>query len=104
LSQELYDNIFRNIENTLREMGHGDVTVNKKMKLCNRMFHDILVKFIEDKNNSKINIQGISKFLYKNDEKMRNYDKLQIYFDKYRNFCFDIINRNVIKDLDKFKY
>ena len=29
LSQEIYDNIFLNIENNLREIGHGDVTVNK---------------------------------------------------------------------------
>ena len=29
ISQEIYDNIFLNIENNLREMGHGDVTVNK---------------------------------------------------------------------------
>ena len=39
LSQELYDNIFLNLENNLREMGHGDVTVNKKMKQLNRIFH-----------------------------------------------------------------
>ena len=46
LSQELYDNVFLNIENNFRELGHGDVTVNKKMKLLNRTFHDILLKFI----------------------------------------------------------
>ena len=47
ISQELYDNIFLNLENNLREMGHGDVTVNKKMKDLNQIFHDILLKFID---------------------------------------------------------
>ena len=41
LSQELYDNVFLNIENNLREIGHGDVTVNK-MKQLNQIFHHIL--------------------------------------------------------------
>ena len=31
ISQEIYDNIFLNIENNIREMGHGDVTVKKLM-------------------------------------------------------------------------
>ena len=44
ISQEIYDNVFLNIENNLREMGHGDVTVNKKMKDLNQIFHDITYK------------------------------------------------------------
>ena len=104
LSQEIYDNIFLNIENNLREMGHGDVTVNKKMKNFNQIFHDLLLKFLDKKNKNTININEMMKFLFlvkKNDEISA---KLQDYFIKYYNFCFDIINQNVIKDLDKFKY
>ena len=104
LSQEIYDNIFLNIENNLREMGHGDVTVNKKMKNFNQIFHDLLLKFLDKKNKNIININEMMKFLFlikKNDEISA---KLQDYFIKYYNFCFDIINQNVIKDLDKFKY
>ena len=104
LSQEIYDNIFLNIENNLIEMGHGDVTVNKKMKNFNQIFHDLLLKFLDKKNKNIININEMMKFLFlikKNDEISA---KLQDYFIKYYNFCFDIINQNVIKDLDKFKY
>ena len=54
ISQELYDNVFLNIENNLREMGHGDVTVNKKMKDLNQVFHDILLKFVDEKYSNKI--------------------------------------------------
>ena len=74
------------------------------MKLCNRMFHDILIKFVQDENNSNINIKGISNFLYKTEENLKNQDKIIEYFNKYRDFCFDIVNRNMIKDFDKFKY
>ena len=104
LSQEIYDNIFLNLENNLREMGHGDVTVNKKMKTFNQIFHDLLMKFINQKKSNKIEVQEMLKFLYvskKNDEISIN---LQDYFDKYFDFCFDIVNKNMIKDLDKFKY
>ena len=60
LSQELYDNIFLNLENNIREMGHGDVTVNKKMKELKRIFHEILLKFID--KNEKIQPLEICKF------------------------------------------
>ena len=53
ISQELYDNVFLNIENNLREMGHGDVTVNKKMKDLNQVFHDILLKFVDEKYSNE---------------------------------------------------
>ena len=56
ISQELYDNVFLNIENNLREMGHGDVTVNKKMKDLNQVFHDILLKFVDEKYSNKIKL------------------------------------------------
>ena len=104
LSQEIYDNIFLNLENDLREMGHGDVTVNKKMKHLNQIFHDLLLKLIDEKKPDKIQINEMLKFLFittKNDEISI---KLQDYFKKYNNFCFDIINKNMIKDLDKFEY
>ena len=104
LSQEIYDNIFLNIENNLREMGHGDVTVNKKMKNFNQIFHDLLLKFLDHKTPNKINVNEMIKFLFlikKNDDISA---KLNDYFIKYFNFCFDIINKNMIKDLDKFEY
>ena len=42
--QSEYDNLFFNIENNLRELGFGDVGVNKKMKDMNKIFYDILLK------------------------------------------------------------
>jgi len=104
LSQEIYDNIFLNIENNLREMGHGDVTVNKKMKVFNQIFHDLLVKFIDEKKTNKIEINEMIKFLFLVKKSDEISIKLRDYFIKYYDFCFDIINKNMIKELDKFKY
>ena len=104
ISQEIYDNIFLNIENNLREMGHGDVTVNKKMKNLNQIFHDLLMKFIDIKKTKKIKISEMIKFLFILKENEEISIKLYDYFAKYYDFCFDIINKNMIKDLDKFKF
>ena len=102
LSQELYDNIFLNLENNIREMGHGDVTVNKKMKELNRIFHEILLKFID--KNEKIHPFEICKFFFKKEEVNQIDEKIKDYFEKYHYFCFDIINKNMIKDIINFKF
>ncbi len=44
LDQDLYDSLFYNIEYNLRELGFGDVSVNKKMKDLNKILYDILLK------------------------------------------------------------
>ena len=42
--QVSYDHLFFSIENNLRELGFGDVSVNKKMKDLNKILYDILLK------------------------------------------------------------
>ena len=55
-NQKSYDSLFHNIENNLREMGFGDVSVNKKMKDFNKLLYDILLKLNKknDVNTFKI--------------------------------------------------
>ena len=53
--QQDYDSLFHNIENNLRELGFGDVTVNKKMKDLNKILYDILLK-VEDENLNKFKL------------------------------------------------
>ena len=103
LSQELYDNVFLNIENDLREIGHGDVTVNKKMKQLNQIFHHILIKFISNSKN-QLKVSEFMKFLFFKDKSPELSKKLTLYFEKYNNFCFDIVNKNMIKEIIKFEY
>ena len=43
--QELYDFNFRQLELSIREIGYGDQSINKKMKDYINLFHDIIDKF-----------------------------------------------------------
>ena len=57
--QELYDFNFRQLELSIREIGYGDQSINKKMKDYLNLFHSIIDKihFWDDLTDSeKINI------------------------------------------------
>lgn len=43
--QLFFDFIFRSIERDLREIGYGDMSVNKKMKILLTKFYSILIDF-----------------------------------------------------------
>ena len=43
LAQNIYDSFFKNIELHLREIGYGDVSVNRKMKNMIKLFYEILM-------------------------------------------------------------
>ena len=106
LSQEVFDNIFQNIEYHLRELGYGDVSVNTKMKLLNKIFYDILLKILK-KEGDKFIINDKIIFVYLNKnmlEKTVYIDKLNNYLQCFYNFCFDIDHNNMLKGRINFKY
>ena len=43
--QEIYDFTFRQLELSIREIGYGDQSINKKMKDYINLFHDMLNQF-----------------------------------------------------------
>ena len=43
--QEIYDFTFRQLELSIREIGYGDQSINKKMKDYLNLFHDMIDKF-----------------------------------------------------------
>ena len=53
--QEIYDFLFRQLELSIREIGYGDQSINKKMKQYINLFHDILGKihYWDDKNETE---------------------------------------------------
>ena len=79
--QEIYDLNFRHLELSIREIGYGDQSINKKMKDYVNLFHQILSdlhlwKDLDNPQKKKI----LSNFL-------RNFDKIEylvIYFDNFR--------------------
>ena len=105
-NQNLYDSLFHNIENDQRELGFGDVTVNKKMKEFNKIFYDILLKI--NKSNMKsfeMNFKLISSyFMVFDGEKCPKYIEFSNYFSKFYKYCFGLPLDNMLSKLLNFKY
>ena len=79
--QEIYDFIFRQLELSIREIGYGDQSINKKMKDYINVFHAIIsdIHFWDDLENNKKEVI-ISKFL----QNFNNIKELVVYFDKFK--------------------
>ena len=79
--QEIYDFNFRQLELSIREIGYGDQSINKKMKDYINLFHAIVsdIHFWNDADN-KMKEKIFSKFL----ENFNNISELIDYFDEFR--------------------
>ena len=103
-SQFNYDNLFYCIENNLRELGFGDIAVNKKMKDLNKILYDILLKI--NKSSDKLIINKNLVLKYFKDLDNSNFNKYKLfeqYFVNFYDFCFELSPENMIKDAIKFK-
>ena len=78
--QEIYDFNFRQLELSIREIGYGDQSINKKMKVYLNLFHSIVsdIHFWDelDKNEKS---KKLSNFL----EDFKEIDILVDYFDDF---------------------
>ena len=104
--QNLFDNIFQNIEIDIRELGYGDTKVNKTMKTLNKIFYDILFKIEKKKNlTSNDNKDLLIKYFYKEDHKHNEKAyKLGEYMEEFQNFCFDSDVDNMLNGSINFKF
>ena len=98
--QEIYDYVFKQIELSIREIGYGDVTINKKMKEYLNLFHSILSKIdnwsdLNNTNKSKI----LTNFIPFD---MSGLD-LTKYFDKYEILLSKTTLNSLIKGVIKLK-
>ena len=87
--QNIYDFNFRQLELSIREIGYGDQSINKKMKDYINMFHNIVseIHFWDDldyENKEK----KISSFL----DNFNNTKYLVDYFDKFK----DNLSKNTL--------
>ena len=87
--QEIYDFNFRQLELSIREIGYGDQSINKKMKDYINTFHGILseIHFWDDMNYNK-KIDCMTNFM----QNFKNTDFLVDYFD---NFSADLKKNNL---------
>ena len=102
----MFDNIFLNIEYHIRELGYGDVAVNKKMKELLRFFYDILLKIRLPKDKKNIvNKSIIKKYLEPQQEETKHLtDDLTNYFEKFYHYCCELEKDNMLKGKINFKY
>ena len=78
--QEIYDFNFKQLELSIREIGYGDQSINKKMKNYINLFHSMVseIHFWDNLSNSE-KFKKISFFL----SDFSNIDDLLEYFDKF---------------------
>ena len=104
--QNMFDLIFEKIELNMREIGHGDVIVNKNMKFLVKTFYNILLnceKYKVKTQSSKIVF--FSKYLVQNSSEIHtNINQIINYFDKYQAFCFDLSLDSVLKGNLNFNF
>ena len=78
--QEVYDYIFRQLELSIREIGYGDQSINKKMKIYINSFYSMLDKIHNwDSSSDELKKSILLSFL---DEGIY-YDDLIKYFNNY---------------------
>ena len=90
----------------MREIGYGDMTVNKNMKFLVKIFYNILLNC---ENYNEKNLRSRNLFLLKylvqnSNKKSGNYNSLADYFDKYQAFCFELSSDSVLKGNLNFNY
>ena len=95
--QKLYDFIFYQIELSIREVGYGDSTVNKKMKEYINLLYKIIDKIeLWEKLNINEKIDFFSKFIEVTHENTFYIE----YFNKYSNYLtkksFNYFTKEVI--------
>ena len=78
--QEIYDFNFRQLELSIREIGYGDQSINKKMKDYINLFHSMVSEIhFWDKLDKTEKLEKISIFL----SEFQNIEYLLEYFDEF---------------------
>jgi len=87
--QEIYDFSFRQLELSIREIGYGDQSINKKMKDYINLFHAMIseIHYWEDLNLTE-KINKLSLFL-------SEYDKIDELVAYFQNFNEDLSKKSL---------
>ena len=94
--QNFFDYCIRQIELSIREVGYGDATINKKMKDYVNLLFSIIDKVDSWESQNDDEKIVILKLYINNDE---NYEFYLNYFEKYRLFLSKNTFNNLSKDI-----
>ena len=100
-AQNLFDFIIRQLELSIRELGYGDVSVNKKMKEYVNLFFSIIENIeIWDKLSHLEKTKMMSSFFNINEDN----DHIVDYFNKYQEFTTKNSLKIFTKDIIELKF
>ena len=100
-AQKLFDFFIKQIELSIREIGYGDVSVNKKMKDYVNLFFSIIEKI---EIWETINIEAKSDIITSYLNITKDLDYYVEYFEKYRIFLSKNALNNFTKDILNLKF
>ena len=87
--QEIYDFNFRQLELSIREIGYGDQSINKKMKDYINLFHSIISEIhFWDELKKVEKIQKLTLFL-------PDFNKIENLVDYFDNFSANLTKKNL---------
>jgi len=96
--QNLYDFIFKQIELSIREIGYGDASINKKMKLYVNLMHSIINEIdLWENMNTIQKVNFFSNFIEVNKDStffVNYFNKYALYLSKksFNYFTKDVIS------------
>ncbi len=98
--QELYDFVFKQLDISIREIGYGDMSINKKMKDYINTLHSI-IKSISNWQNINSGKKGeiIKNYL----NSVEDIDFFINYFDKYREYLINNTLNSLSKEIIEFR-
>ena len=94
--QKFFDFSVRQIELSIREIGYGDASINKKMKEYVNLLFSIIDKI--DSWELKTNDQKIDIIKFYRDD-IINYQNIVNYYEKYREYLIKNTFNNLTKDI-----
>ena len=96
--QDIYDFIFRQIELSIREIGYGDQSINKKMKDYLNLLYSMIDKI---HNWETLSYSSKRSILINYVDKNANFEYLVEYFEKYLQTISNKTLNSYIKSVDK---
>ncbi len=99
--QDVFDYVFKLLELNIREIGYGDVSVNKNMKNYINLFYNIIET---TEKWEKLNKNDQQKIFLKYLDLSTNNEKIMNYFENYLNYLKNNTFNSLLKGVIKLNF